>query len=114
MTAPSAKNQEEQRTQKDQNAMDVTQYQRERSKLNRETSHYRDLLDFLNKKAMARNNQDMDLVKGYYFTVSVFNNVPADSSIFMLSYCGTMNLLCCFPRMMALGSGSVYISSLLL
>lgn len=88
MTAPSAKNQEKQRMQKDQNAMDATQYKRERSNLKREMSHYRDFLDFLNKKAMARDNQDMDLMKGYYFTVFIFNVVPADSSIFMLSYCG--------------------------
>lgn len=94
--------------------MDVTQYKRERSNLKREMSHYRDFVDFLNKKAMARNNQDMDLTKGYYFTVFIFNVVPADSSIFMLSYRGTMNLLCCFPRIMALGSGALYISSLLL
>lgn len=94
--------------------MDVTQYKRERSNLKREMSHYRDFLDFLNKKAMARNNQDMDLMKGYYLPVFIFNDVPAHSSIFMVCYCGTVNLLHCFPRIMALGSGSLYTSSLLL
>lgn len=64
MAAPSVKIQEKQRMLRDQNAMNVTQYIKERSNLEREMSHY--FVAFLDMKAIACNNQDIDHRKGNY------------------------------------------------
>lgn len=66
MAAPSVTIQEKQRMLRDQNAMDVTQYIKERSNLEGEMSHYHYFVVFLDMKAIARNNQDIDHRKGNY------------------------------------------------
>lgn len=54
----------------EQNAKEVAQYMKERNKLEREIYHYSNCEAFLDIKATARINQDVDHRKGDYMFLS--------------------------------------------
>lgn len=76
MAAPSVTIKEKQSMLKDQNAKDLTQYIKKRNNLEREMSYHCYFVAFLDMKAIARNNQDIDHREGNAMnTKLLFHNI---------------------------------------